>query len=100
VADYLYGLPRHAPPPPPVALQLGLDWKEYKTPPCAGGLFDQPLELLKQIRLAMSTHASITAWRQAQNVMSAESFTKFCSAHPDLVTFMQMVWSLQEETDE
>jgi hypothetical protein len=96
VANYIYRQPPEKPMPPPRALLIGLDWKSFHTPPYAGGLADQPIRLMKDIRLALHTYNSIQSWREAQNNLNAKAFEKFCSSRPELVRFMQDIWFLQE----
>lgn len=90
----MYGLPKENPTPPPKALQIGLDWQRFHTPYRAGGLEDQPLGLLRDVRRALNTYHSIRAWREAQ-YLSAEGQSNFYAANQDLVKFMEYVWSLQ-----
>jgi hypothetical protein len=75
-----------------------LDWLRFHTPPVAGGLADQPLHLMREIRTAVAVYENIHAWRSAEANLSPDGFSKFCSAHPDLVSFMSEIWTLQEET--
>ena len=98
VANHIYRLPREKPTPAPYALTLGLDWLEFHVPPVAGGHYDQPIRLMRQIRTALQTYKAITAYRSAQQ-MSAESFTKFCSANSDIVKFMSEIWAMQDEAE-
>lgn len=98
VARFAYRRPNQTAPAPP-ALSIGLDWREFHTPPCAGGMRDQPVKLLNEIRLALSTYDAINAWRQAQNQLNADGFQSFCSSNPRLVDFMQRLWALQDELD-
>lgn len=77
-----------------------MDWLEFHTPPYSGGLLDQPIRLMKEIRLCLDTYQNITTWRSAQNSLNAEAFSKFCSAHSDLVRFMEYVWSEQDKARE
>lgn len=95
MADWVYGLPKENPTPLPQALQIGLDWKTYHTPPYAGGLADQPMQLLRDVRSAVYTYNAISSWRDAQQ-LSAERLQAFYATHGDLVKFMEYVWSLQE----
>lgn len=74
-----------------------MDWVQFHTPPVSGGLRDQPIQLMKDIHLALTTYNYINAYRQAQNQLSSEGFIKFCNAYPDLMKFMEAVWKLQEE---
>jgi hypothetical protein len=93
----VYRLPRERPAPPPYALTIGLDWQEFHTPPCAGGLRDQPIQLMKEIRLTLTTYNTINAYRRAQAQLSDEGFTKFCNSNRPMMKFMEEVWKLQEE---
>lgn len=100
MADYVYRLPRGNPTPPPYALSIGLDWLNFHTPPVAGGLQDQPIQLTKEIRLALMTYNTISTYRQAQRSLSDKSFTEFCNAEIDMMNFMIEVWKLQEDGSE
>lgn len=84
----MYRQPREKPPPAPYALIVGFDWQRFHLPPTAGGMDDQPLQLLKEIRFTLNVYEAIQAWRNAQHNLSSEGFSKFCSANPDLVKFM------------
>lgn len=75
-----------------------MDWQAFHTPPYAGGLADQPIRLMKDIRLALHAYNSIQSWRDAQSRLKPDVFSKFCSSRPELVEFMQKVWALQEES--
>lgn len=97
VADYMYRLPRERPTPPPYALIIGLDWQNFHTPPVAGGLRDQPIQLTKEIRLALMTYNTISVYRSGQKQLSDENFIKFCNADPDMMRLMAEVWKLQED---
>lgn len=83
----------------PHALSLGLDWLKFHTPPYRGGLADQPMHLMRQIRTAVSTYEAINSYRTASSSLSAESFMKYCDQNPQMMTFMQQVWALQEEAN-
>ena len=96
MANYVYRLPPDDPPPAPSALQIGLDWERFHLPPFAGGLVDQPIRLMKQIRLALNAYHAIQSYRSAQASLSADSAQRFYSANPELMKFMQYVWSLQD----
>ena len=85
--------------PAPRALLIGLDWLQFQIPICAGGMRDQPIALMRNMRYALSVYQSLKAWRDAQS-LSAESLSKFYSANQDLVSFMSDVWALQEERDQ
>lgn len=83
----------------PRALVIGLDWIQFHTPPYMVGLQDQPIRLMKEIRLTLSTFNSINAWRNAERNMKLDGFMQFCNANPDLVKFMRELWQAQEERD-
>lgn len=100
MADHIYRLPREAPTPAPYALSVGLDWLDFSTPPYAGGLTDQPIQLLKEIRLTLKTYNAIQAYRTAKAQLSDEGFIKFCNANSDIMKFMEFVWSLQADESE
>ncbi len=74
-----------------------MDWLEFHTPPYAGGLADQPIQLMRKIRTALSTYQTINAYRTASSSLTAEGFSKYCNQNPQLMTFMQQVWELQDE---
>jgi hypothetical protein len=95
VANSIYGLPREAPPPPPYVLQLGLDWLKYHIPPRAGGLEDQPMRLMRDIRAAVNSYHAIQAYRSAQQ-LNAEAQQKWYAANADVMKFMEYLWSLQD----
>ncbi len=97
MADFVYQLPREKPTPAPYALSIGLDWQNLHTPPYAGGLTDQPIQLMKDIRSALAAYNSINAYRLAQNNLSGEAFVQFCNANTPIMKFMETVWKLQEE---
>ncbi len=73
---------------------------QFHTPPVAGGLRDQPIQLMKEIRLALMTYNTISAYRHAQGWLSDERFIKFCNTNPEIMKFMQEVWKLQEDVKE
>jgi hypothetical protein len=99
VANYIYRLPREKPTPIPYALSIGLDWLEFQTPPYAGGLVDQPMHLMRNIRTALSTYQTINAYRTASASLNAESFSKYCNQNPQMMKLMQQVWDLQDEAN-
>lgn len=88
MANYVYGLPKDHPSPPPYALGIALDWREFHTPPYAGGLYEQPIQLLKEIRFSLNAYEAIKTWRTAQHTLNGDAFQKFCSANQPLVKFM------------
>jgi len=92
-------LPKEAPTPQPYALQLGLDWLAFHTPPYAGGLADQPMQLLRAIRSAVNTYHAINAYKDAHTVLSGESLSKWYAANRNIMKFMEYVWSLQNALD-
>jgi len=77
-----------------------LDWQNFHTPPIAGGMFDQPIQLMKEIRLALMAYNTINAYRSAQKQLSDEDSTKFFNANPDVMKFMEEVWKLQSDEPE
>lgn len=94
----MYRLPREKPTPAPYALVIGLDWQRFHIPPTAGGMDSQPLQLMKEVRFCLNVYDAIQAWRNAQNNLSSEGFSKFCSANPALVKFMtEQVLFLESE---
>ncbi len=80
----------------PEALRIGLDWQNFHTPPYAGGLTDQPMRLLREVRVAINAYNAVSAWRNAQHQLGGEALAKFYSMNSDLVEFMDYVWSLQD----
>jgi hypothetical protein len=76
-----------------------LDWLEFHTAPYAGGLADQPIRLMRQIRTAIATYQAINAYRTASSSLNAESFAKYCNQNPQMMTFMQQVWELQDKAN-
>ena len=65
------------------------------TPPVAGGLRDQPLRLMKEIRLALNVYDAIQSYRFAEG-LSSEGFSRFSSQYPGVMRMMQTIWELQE----
>ena len=98
MADHIYGLPKEKPTPLPYLLQIGLDWQRFHTPFRAGGLEDQPIKLMRDVRAALNAYNAINAWRDAQH-LSADNLAKFYGANNKLVKFMEYVWSLQNAAD-
>ena len=95
MADYFYGLPREKPTPLPYALRIGFDWSEYHTPPVAGGLIDQPIGLLRDIRTAVNTYHALRAWREAEASLQGPAFDKWCALNSKTIEFVNYVWTLQ-----
>jgi hypothetical protein len=101
VADYFYrpvGDKDQSPIPIPRALQIGMDWMKFHVAPCAGGMRDQPLHLLREIRQALAVYQTLETWK-AVGRMSADRYSAFCSAHPEVLVFMQELWAAQEERE-
>jgi hypothetical protein len=98
VADYAYDKKfedgSYAQPPP--ELVIGMDWLNFGTPPRAGGLYDQPLCLMRRIRRAIQVYNNVKSWRMASR-LKAEAFNAWQSANSNVVRFMEYIWSLNDD---
>ena len=79
---------------PPPELSIAFECLKFNTLPRAGGLRDQPQLLMRRMKIALNTYESVRAFRGAQD-MKAEAFSKWQSANPKIVKFMQYIWKLQ-----
>jgi hypothetical protein len=79
-----------------LALSIGLDWREFHTPPVAGGLRDQPISLMRAMRTALNTYDAIQAYRNAPQY-STEANSQYFERNPQIMKTMQLIWKLQEE---
>lgn len=66
------------------------------TPPVSGGLRDQPMHLMKHLRLALTVYDVIQAYRGAE-ALGVDAFSRFCARNPRVMTTMQTIWDLQDE---
>lgn len=64
---------------PPPELELGWNMRTFGGLPVAGGMLDQPVELMKMIRVALNIESLWTEYRR----LKAGDFTKWKKAHPD-----------------
>lgn len=80
-----------------MALSVGLDWREFHTPPVAGGLRDQPISLMRAMRIALNTYDAIQAYRNAPQY-SAEANSQYFERNPQIMKTMQLIWKLQEDS--
>lgn len=49
--------------PAPPELIIGLDWLRFSTPYRAGGLQDQPLHLLRRMKIALTVCSAVNEWK-------------------------------------
>jgi len=47
-------------------LALAFAWERFGTPPRPGGMYDQPMALLRRITAALNTYDSMTAYRRQE----------------------------------
>lgn len=96
-ADYAYEIKdehgQYAKPPP--ALLIGFDWQRFHLAPRAGGLHDQPLLLLHQIRLTLNVYDAVKAYREANNILKGEALSKWFSTNGKIVRLLEYIWKLQ-----
>jgi hypothetical protein len=71
-----------------------LDWVRFNTSPFSGGLYDQPIQLLRNIKNLLNVHNAINAWKSANAGLSGDGLIKWMNANKDIVKFMEYVWSL------
>ena len=80
-----------------MALSVGLDWREFHTPPVDGGLRDQPISLMRAMRIALNTYDAIQAYRNAPQY-SVEANNQYFERNPQIMKTMQEIWKLQEDS--
>jgi hypothetical protein len=83
-------------PAPPYELLIGLDWTRFGTPPYSGGLLEQPIRMMRNIRYLLSVHNSILSWNEANNCLGFEALSKWMGVNHELVEFMTFIWSLED----
>jgi len=55
---------------------------------------------MRKIRAVLNAYDAIEAWRNAQRSLNPEALSRFYSQHPDIVKFMELIWSLQDAASE
>ena len=60
MADWAQGKKNALPPP---ELVIALDWERFKTPYAAGGLRDQPIQLYRRMKTALTVYNALMEWK-------------------------------------
>jgi hypothetical protein len=91
MAAALYGKGQGEPPP---ALALAWRCQKWNTLPEAGGLFDQPLRVMRAMEAALYTAEAFTARARAAK---AGTLVEWAEANPDKVSYCRNVDDMLSE---
>jgi len=73
-------------------LIVGLDWQRFNTPYRAGGLEDQPILMLRRMKIALAVYNAVTAWIYKYTPTS-ESEKYWYFMHAEDMKILQRIWN-------